>query len=248
VTRLATVLLIVLFCGGTAAAAQTELIAPTANGPINVTLLAAPGEAPRPAVLILHGRQGIAPFAAAYTRYADDLAAAGIDAWLISYYSPDDAQAMRAPDRDKQIALLHTRIRDWMKTVEDVASFALAQKLGSGRIALLGFSNGGYIAVGAAAADPRFAAIVVFYGGILDSIEADISRLPPLLALHGDADRNVPVDKGRELVDRAKALGGDAELIVYPGAGHGFDFDEQSNMARGARARAIQFLANQLLR
>jgi len=26
------------------------------------------------------------------------------------------------------------------------------------------------------------------------------------------------------LVDRAKALGGQGELIVYPGAGHGFDF------------------------
>jgi len=38
------------------------------------------------AVLILHGRQGITPIAH-YERLATALAAAGIDAWLFSYYS-----------------------------------------------------------------------------------------------------------------------------------------------------------------
>jgi len=44
----------------------------------------------------------------------------------------------------------------------------------------------------------------------------EIARLPPLLALHGDADQVIPIGQGRALVDRATALGGQGELIVYP--------------------------------
>ena len=60
---------------------------PTAERPVTVRLYAAHGETARPAVVLLHGRQGIAPFAAAYTRYATAIAGQGLDAYLISYHS-----------------------------------------------------------------------------------------------------------------------------------------------------------------
>jgi len=44
----------------------------------------------------------------------------------------------------------------------------------------------------------------------------------PLLVFHGDADPVVPVEQSRVLVERVRAAGGDVELVVYPGAGHGF--------------------------
>lgn len=44
----------------------------------------------------------------------------------------------------------------------------------------------------------------------------------PLLVLHGDVDPVVPVDQSRVFVDRVRAVGGDAELHVYAGEGHGF--------------------------
>jgi carboxymethylenebutenolidase len=43
-----------------------------------------------------------------------------------------------------------------------------------------------------------------------------------LLGLHGDADRRVPLAEGKALVDLAKTFGQPAEMVVYPGAGHGF--------------------------
>jgi acetyl esterase/lipase len=89
----------------------------------------------------------------------------------------------------------------------------------------------------AAAADPRISALVVFYGGIPDMVRDRLVRLPPLLALHGEADRIVPIAEGRELVERARALGGEAELIAYPGEGHGFDLALHSPIAEDARSR-----------
>jgi carboxymethylenebutenolidase len=134
----------------------------------------------------------------------------------------------------------------WAKKVDDIADFALTQQHSSGKVGLLGLSNGGYLAVGAAALDPHIAAIVVFYGGIPGLLRDEITRLPPLLALHGDADTIIPVAEGRALIDLAKALGDQAELVVYPGVGHGFDFDESYDKANGVRRGAITFLDDQL--
>jgi dipeptidyl aminopeptidase/acylaminoacyl peptidase len=44
----------------------------------------------------------------------------------------------------------------------------------------------------------------------------------PLLVLHGDADPVVPVDQSVRLAERVRAGGGDVELHVFPGEGHGF--------------------------
>ncbi len=50
----------------------------------------------------------------------------------------------------------------------------------------------------------------------------------PLLVFHGEDDPVVPVAQSRVLVERMRAAGGNVELVVYPGEGHGFrDPDHQ---------------------
>jgi dipeptidyl aminopeptidase/acylaminoacyl peptidase len=44
----------------------------------------------------------------------------------------------------------------------------------------------------------------------------------PVMVLHGDADPVVPVEQSQTFVDRCRAAGGDVELVVYAGEGHGF--------------------------
>ena len=44
----------------------------------------------------------------------------------------------------------------------------------------------------------------------------------PVLVMHGDSDPVVPLSSTIELVDTIRAAGGDVELVVYPGEGHGF--------------------------
>jgi carboxymethylenebutenolidase len=70
--------------------------------------------------------------------------------------------------------------------------------------------------------------------------------MPPLLEIHGEADRNVPVAKGEELVKLAQAVGAQAEQIVYPGRGHGFDFSDTDPMTADAVGRVARFFQARL--
>jgi predicted esterase len=46
--------------------------------------------------------------------------------------------------------------------------------------------------------------------------------LPPILTLHGDADKTVPYEHGANLTRELKKAGADARLITVSQAGHGF--------------------------
>ncbi len=46
--------------------------------------------------------------------------------------------------------------------------------------------------------------------------------LPPILTLHGDADKTVPYEQGANLTRELKKVGVSARLITVSGAGHGF--------------------------
>jgi acetyl esterase/lipase len=48
------------------------------------------------------------------------------------------------------------------------------------------------------------------------------SNLPPVLIIHGDADELVPIQQAEIFVEKAKASGATARLIVRPGAAHGW--------------------------
>lgn len=44
----------------------------------------------------------------------------------------------------------------------------------------------------------------------------------PMLLSHGDVDPVVPVEQTQRLAEAVRAAGGDVELVIYPGEGHGF--------------------------
>lgn len=221
-----------------------ELAVPSDHGVVRAWLFQAPGNAPRPAVLLLHGRQGPAAFWKSYSAQAEHLAAQGMDAWIVSYYDRDDAVIAQSEDREARRKLFSDRLSVWTARVRAVADAALTGKKSNGRVGVLGFSQGGYLAVACAAGDGRVGALAVYYGGVPDALSGRIRRLPPLLAFHGLADTVVPPAKGEALVREAQTLGGQARLVEYPGQGHGFG----KAAARDAGERASAFLRKHLLR
>ncbi len=63
----------------------------------------------------------------------------------------------------------------------------------------------------------------------LDEIGHEVSPVyhvtaddPPTLIIHGDADMLVPIQQAQLVIDKLKAAGVEAELVVKPGAGHGW--------------------------
>lgn len=59
-------------------------------------------------------------------------------------------------------------------------------------------------------------------GQAISPINFITAAMPPTLIIHGDADGTVPVQQAEIFVERAKAAGATAELIIKPGAGHGW--------------------------
>ena len=204
------------------ASSVPQLAVTTDYGAASVECYFAQQTAPRPAVVILHGRQGLQPLHTFYQRVASTLAQNGFNAYLVDYYSGDDSKLANNPDAEARKAFFAGRVRGWSHMVSSVITTLQADSRNSDRLALLGFSQGGFLAAAAAGFDNRPDVLCVFYGGIPDAVKAEISRLPPLLEFHGDADHTVPLQSGKNLVNWAKSLGGNARMVIYPGAGHGF--------------------------
>ncbi len=232
--------------GDAAAAATDQLIVRTDEGDMTMSRAGADGTARRPAVLLLHGARGIEMKPAAYERHANSLKAAGIDCYLVRYLSEADVRIFANGTKQEREAHDTARYEAWVRRISAAITAVLARPDSSGRIGLLGFSLGGYVAAATALRDERIAALAVLYGGLPDAIASEVRHLPPLLELHGEADSNVPLREGERLVRLAKAAGGEAEHVTYPGKTHAFDFSDTDPATSDAIGRVTRFFAARL--
>ncbi len=232
-------------CGGMGmghaaeATGRTITVAATER-PVKLIAFVAPGTEPRPAALLLHGGNGFRNGLPGYSRYAAGLAASGVDAYLVYYYSDKDLR-----DRDSGVDNFYERLPAWRKLVGDVATAVLQREHASGKIGIVGFSNGAILGTAASGVDPRIGAFVGYYGAIPGPLARDITRMPPTLLLHGDNDQVIPFSAGQELEKFTRALNRDTEMVVYHGEGHGFATDE-NNVGRNGLTRTIAFLKSRL--
>lgn len=229
----------VMFCltqaptSASAEIAGVEMRLPATERQVKVIYFKAPGDAPRPAALILHGAGGFDRRIADYRRYGSTVAEAGIDAYLVYYYSP----------RDEQSVDFEGRYAAWAKLVGELADHVRKQKESSGKIGLVGFSNGGILASGAVILDPKINAAAIYYGTDAWPLDKSIPRhYPPLLVLHGDNDTIIDVRAGQKLAAHAKQLGAPVDLVIYPGAPHGFGSNISEGVGADALKRTIVFL------
>lgn len=219
----------------------TKMTLPSPERAVRVIHFRAPGDALRPAALLLHGAGGFDRRIADNTRYASMLAEAGIDAYLVYYYSDLDERMMFSG-----LNVFENRYPFWAKMVGDLADYLVKQKDSNGKVGLVGFSNGGILATGASALDPTINAAVIYYGTDPWPLGKPATRFPPLLVLHGDADQVIPVELGKDLATEAKAVGASVDLVIYPGQSHGFGADWTKKDATDAFNRTVAFLKKEL--
>ena len=101
---------------------------------------------------------------------------------------------------------------------------------------------------------PRFRFVGSLWGGIFIDVGANAAQLErgdaPLFAVHGDADRTVPVFLDDRLVARARSVGVPAEYYRVPGAGHSFGptgfFTRQVRPGQTAFDRFVRFAGRYL--
>ena len=179
---------------------------------------------PHPAILVLHGVNGIDDHPRTMLRErARELARAGYVALIPHYFERTGANLKNA-NRNRQY------FQVWMETIRDAVTYAAAQPaVDRRRIGLLGYSLGAHVAVSESAFDSRIGAVVEYAGGLLPDLVDRFERTPPILILHGDADRSVPVAEARKLAALLESRQLPYEISIYKGAGHSLSGDDRTD-------------------
>jgi dienelactone hydrolase len=217
----------------------------TSTGAIPVKIVRSPGAGRHASVVILYGKGGYLAHQAAYDRYANVLAARGMDAYIVEYYDKGDEAARNSSDVNLSHRTFFRRFSSWSTAVKAAVQTIRSSDLSNGNVALLGFSQGAMLAIASGANTPSVKAIVSFYGGLPGprTQSPPIERLPPILILQGEADHQASVADAEAIASKAKSIKAETELHLYPGAGHGFDFDPSDKAGIAATQTAIAFLA-----
>jgi carboxymethylenebutenolidase len=149
----------------------------------------------------------------------------GVD---IGYTPPDVARGREL----KALAGADAALLDLAAAQSAVAS--------AGRVGLIGYCWGGYLAWVASARLPGFACAVPYYGGGMTEAIAEMPKCP-VMAHFGERDSMIPVTGVKALAAAHPA----AQVFLYP-ADHGFNCDQRGSYdaasARLARERTLAFL------
>jgi carboxymethylenebutenolidase len=181
---------------------------------ITVDVFARNSGGPYPAVIALHGSGGIHEGWAADP--ASLLASRGFSVFVLHYFERTDTTW--ADD-----STIRRNFETWMKTISDTITWAGTHAgVDASRVALLGFSLGGYLSLSVAAVDERVKAVVEYFGGLPDELAEHAHRIAPTLILHGERDYTVPVSEAHKLKRMFEETGTEFEMKLYPNAGHGF--------------------------
>ena len=206
--------------------------------------------APAPAVLVIMEAFGlnrhikaVAERVAAegYVTLAPDLYWRGGAGRTAGYDQLNDAIGMMSATKDAEL-------------VADVASAIgfLEQQayVRADRIGITGFCMGGRVSYLAACELPtKIKAVAPFYGGALP-IDKTAKLRAPVLAFFGSDDQWIPPAVIEQLKQEAAQPGKQVEVVVYPGAPHGFFCNERDSYraeaAQDAWGRLTKFLAAHL--
>ena len=180
------------------------------------------GAGPFPAVVIIHGSGARDLALDDFEDVCSKLAEHGYYAEFIEYYSQTDAVA------PTDLNAMAQNFPTWLNEVQSgVGVLKKNPAIAPKKVGLMGFSLGAFIALTYGLSYPDdVAAIVDYYGGLDPSLLPKVSSMPPVLILHGDGDRIVPVSLARDLDAALTKADRPHEMKIYPGAQHVFNFPD----------------------
>lgn len=148
------------------------------------------------------------------------LAAEGYSVLAVDLY---DGQVADTPEGARR--LMQGALADEGDAIANVRSAVawLERERAAPRAATLGWCFGGGISLEAALAlGDALDAAVVYYGRVVTDPGRLAALEAPLLGLFGAEDEGIPVRSVREFESALSALGKEARIRVYEGAGHAF--------------------------
>lgn len=140
-------------------------------------------------------------------------------------------------DIGKVISEVVSKVPDAQVMSDIDAAVAYAKGTGvanTKKLSITGFCWGGRVVWLYAAHNPALKAGVAWYGRVTGSkseltpqnpIDVAAKLKAPVLGLYGEEDKGIPIASLEEMRAAIKAAGGKSQIVIYPGAGHGFHAD-----------------------
>ena len=218
---------------------QSEMVEVPGGMP---AFVARPDGGPRPAVLVIQEAFGLNAHikdvtqriaAEGYVALAPDLYWRGGKGRAVAYENLAEAIRIMQTLRDDEIV---TDVGNAIAHLEKQASVR------ADRIGITGFCMGGRVSylVACELAD-KIKAAAPFYGGGIP-IDKTPKLKAPVLAFFGEKDAFIPLEFVEQLRREAAAQKKQVEVVVYPGADHGFFCNERASYNAKAAADAWQRL------
>ncbi|HOW56373.1 MAG TPA: dienelactone hydrolase family protein [Smithellaceae bacterium] len=194
-----------------------------------------------PAVVLLHGVAGLNPV---LYEIAQSLSENGYAALVINYYT----KGGRSPE--------FARWRLFQSIVGDTVTYLQTLPyVKKHSICIVGYSQGAILAVTSAAGIPDVKAVVAFYGPNPQGnwflpqvynkkenespyyLNKSIKNLPPIQLHHGNQDSVAAVTESEEFYKLLKANGKIAEIFIYEGQQHAFNYPSYAMWFNAAAAK-----------
>jgi carboxymethylenebutenolidase len=107
--------------------------------------------------------------------------------------------------------------RRWAQVAEDIVADLRSHPIPRKKIALAGQALGASVALVAASQKIGVDAVAEWSGGLPNEFFSQVQSLPPLLILHGDQDKQVPIVNARQLIRLCELRDFTCEAGIYPG-------------------------------
>lgn len=183
------------------------------------------GRGPHPALLLLHGAGG-------NLSYWLDRIGGGLAQFGTATFAPHYFERTGTLRADAATILDGRHFALWLEAARDAITYVAAQpEVDARRIAVLGISLGGYLAMALGVEDSRLAAVVELSGGMPESWGGRVhAGMPPTLILHGDADPIVLLSEAHRAAALLKQAGVRHEIAILAGQGHWFSGASQMHI------------------
>src|SRR4051794_14476114 len=174
-------------------------------------------DSPHPALLVLHGSGGAASYW--MDQFGPALNKFGAAIYAPHYFDKTDTQWATT-----EIILDGRHFIAWLKAVQDALDYVAGRpNVDPGRIGVVGVSLGAYLAVALGIEERRIGAVVEISGGVPLGWEDRVhSGMAPVLMVHGEQDRTVPVSEVHKLEKLLKERQVKHETAIFPNETHWF--------------------------